>query len=364
MKSCFAIVILYLATALCGLSQNVHTSSNKAMKAYTDGLRDFDFLNFPSAETNFRQAVLIDGKFIEAYLMLGDLFTKQRRFAEAASNYRSVVRIDSLFYKPVFFTLANAEMNSGDYSKALVHYKVYLAQDGMSEKNRHVAEKNVKNCEFAIEAIKNPVPFSPESVGDGINTTDDEYWPSITADGETLIFTKQQRAGDNSLSQQEDFYISVYQNNSWQKAVSAGYPLNTRQNEGAQSLSSDGKYMYFTACDRQGGMGSCDIYYSQMSEGKWSEPVNLRSPVNTSAWESQPSVSADGMTLFHDSTIDIKSTHSHSPIGSKIEGLPVEMNKGRHFISRRIYRFAQVNRFCPGFVGIHSCEPYIFSSKS
>ena len=59
--------------------------------------------------------------------------------------------------------------------------------------------------------------------------------------------------------------------------------------------------MYFTACDRPGGLGSCDIYFSAFNDGKWSEPYNLRSPVNSSHWESQPSISADGKTLFFSS---------------------------------------------------------------
>ena len=74
------------------------------------------------------------------------------------------------------------------------------------------------------------------------------------------------------------------------------------QNEGAQTLSSNGSYMFFTACDRPGGLGSCDIYFSSLNGGKWTEPVNLRSPVNSPSWESQPSISADGKTLFFSSS--------------------------------------------------------------
>jgi hypothetical protein len=59
--------------------------------------------------------------------------------------------------------------------------------------------------------------------------------------------------------------------------------------------------MYFTACDRPGGVGSCDIYFSAFNDGRWSEPYNLRTPVNSSHWESQPSISADGKTLFFSS---------------------------------------------------------------
>ena len=180
-------------------SQGLHTSSNKAIKAYNEGVTAYEYINFSKAEKNFKEAISIDKKFYEAYIMLGDLMVKQKRYAEASLSYKTAVDIDSLFFKPVFFTLANAEMMSGEYSNALIHYNVYLAQEGMSAKNRIVAAKNVKNCEFAINAVKNPVLFNPESVGSGINTTDDEYWPSITADGQTMIFTRQSSTGDNQI---------------------------------------------------------------------------------------------------------------------------------------------------------------------
>lgn len=295
------IVIIYIAVSGDSFSQGLHTNSNKALKIYNEGVVEFDYLNFDNAENYFREAVLIDNKFYEAYLMLGDLQVKRRKFSDAASSYRSAVRIDSLFYKPIFFNMANAEMMSGDYYNALIHFNVYLLQPGMSKKNMISAAKNVINCEFALTSMKNPVPFNPVSVGNAINTSDDEYWPSITADGQTLMFTRQTNTGRGAFgitSQQEDFYISYYSNNSWQKAFNAGYPLNTQQNEGAQTLSSNGNYMYFTACDRPAGLGSCDLYFSSFSDGKWSTPSNLKWPVNTTSWESQPSISSDGNTLF------------------------------------------------------------------
>jgi flagellar motor protein MotB len=302
------IIILFFITSFVftqtGFSQALHTTSNKAVRVYNDGVNAYDFLDFDKAEFYFKEAIAIDNRFYEAYLMLGELMAKLKRFKEAATDYRSAVKIDSLFYKPLFFNLASAEMMSEDYLNALIHFNVYLDQKGMSEKNRKISIKNAKNCEFALNATKNPVPFNPVSAGNTIDTSDDEYWPSITADGMTLMFTRQGRQGVKSAangSVQEDFYISYFSDNSWQKAINAGPPLNTRQNEGAQSLSSNGSYMYFTACDRPEGLGSCDLYFSSFSEGRWSEPSNLKSPVNTSYWESQPSISADGKTLFFSS---------------------------------------------------------------
>jgi outer membrane protein OmpA-like peptidoglycan-associated protein len=280
------------------LGQTLHTNSNKALKSYNDGKMAYDFMDFRNAEVYLKESIRIDKDFYEAYMVLGELMSKLSRFSESSAYYRQAVRIDSLFYKPVFFPLANAEKMSGDYSLALVHYNVYLKQPGISEKNKNLAIKSIKDCQFAVEAIKNPVPFSPVNLGDSINTADDEYWPSITVDGSTFMFTRLITTGRANPRNQEDFYFSRLTNGNWGKAYNAGFPLNTISNEGAQSLSSDGRYMYFTACERPDGMGRCDIYYSEFDGVNWSLPVNVGPPVNSTGWESQPSISANGQMLF------------------------------------------------------------------
>jgi hypothetical protein len=297
-------IFLFCLIPLQVFSQQYHTTSAKALKAYKEGLTAFDYINYGVAEQYFNEALDIDDGFYEVYMMKGELLLKQKRYNEAANNFQTAVRIDSGFYMPVFFNLATAEMMSGDYINALTHYNIYLEQKNTFPRNRELAIKNIKNCEFAIEAMKHPVPFNPESVGKGINTTDDEYWPTITVDGQTLMFTRQARSmnntGRNNMPQ-EDFFISYLSGRTWREALNAGSPLNTFQNEGAQSISSDGSYMYFTACDRSGGLGSCDIFFSAFRDGKWSIPINLKSPVNTTYWESQPSINATGKMLFFSS---------------------------------------------------------------
>ncbi len=295
----FILFFYFLFYFYCdGNAQNLHTISNRALKAYNDGKQTYEFLDLINAEKYLKEAIRIDDKFYEAYMVLGEMMTKQRRFSESADFYKKAVRIDSLYYKPVFFPLANAEMMCGRYSDALSDYNIYLVQPGISEKNKLSALKSLEDCKFAIGSIKNPVPFSPVNLGDSINTADDEYWPSITVDGQIFMFTRQVSAGRPNPKTQEDFYISHLYNGQWSKARNAGYPLNTPQNEGAQTLSSDGRSMYFTACERPDGQGKCDIYYSSFDGKNWILPVNIGPPVNTRAWESQPSISANGRMLF------------------------------------------------------------------
>ncbi len=288
-----------------GFSQAFHSSSNKAIKAYNEGVSLYDYFDYKNAETNFKIAIATDSGFYEAYMVLGELMLKQMRNKEAVLYYNHAVRIDSMYYPPLFFYLAEAEFRTGDYINALIHYRIYLLQNKISEKNRTLALKKVINCEYAINAMKSPVPFNPVSVGSSINSPDDEYWPSITADGQTLMFTRQNKASGSAIGsriEQEDFYVSHLSDNGWTMAINAGAPLNTINNEGAQTISSGGNYMYFTACDRPGGSGSCDLYFSAFDNGKWSVPVNVGSPVNTHYWESQPSISADGRMLFFSSS--------------------------------------------------------------
>ena len=299
------LVILLSVLSVRLYSQGRHTNSNRALKLYNEGASSYDYLNFKEAENSFKEALKLDPSFYEAYMMLGELFLRQKRYQEAKENFRNAVRIDSLFFKPVFFSLATAEMMTGDYSQALGHFNIYLEQKGMSEKNRIIAQKNIKNCEFAIEAVRKPVIFNPVNAGDGINTPEDEYWPSITADGQTMMFTRQTFSGNSSSynsQSQEDFYVSTWSDNKWNTAITAGMPLNTQGNEGAQSLASNGRYMYFAACDRQGAVGSCDIYFSAFNDGRWTQPYNLRAPVNSASWESQPSISSDGKVLYFSSS--------------------------------------------------------------
>jgi outer membrane protein OmpA-like peptidoglycan-associated protein len=136
------------------------------------------------------------------------------------------------------------------------------------------------------------VPFKPVNLGSEINTAADEYLPVATADEATLIFTRK-------INNNEDFYKSNKLNDKWQTAVYLSDQINTPQyNEGAESISQDGKYLFFTGCNRPDGLGRCDIYIAQKKGDDWSKPFDLSPPVNTTGWESQPSISADGKTLY------------------------------------------------------------------
>jgi outer membrane protein OmpA-like peptidoglycan-associated protein len=133
-------------------------------------------------------------------------------------------------------------------------------------------------------------------MGENINTTDLEYLPSVTVDGSKMIFNRR-------INSDEDFYESNKINDVWQKATPVVGKINTNLNEGAQNISQDGQWLIFTGCNYPEGLGSCDLYISYKDKnGQWSEAQNMGRNINTDAWESAPSLSADKRDLYFSST--------------------------------------------------------------
>ncbi len=179
------------------------------------------------------------------------------------------------------------------YDESIEHFEQYLSIESRNKTLIAKAKKLLTTCQFSRKSKGSPVPYEPTNLGDEINTTNSEYLPSLTADESLLIYTQR-------IHGQEDFYISKKVDGKWQK----GKPMddvNTDYNEGAQNISADGKFLVFTACDRRDGYGTCDLYFTEVSNGKWTKPANMGNRINTRKWESQPSLSADGKALYFSS---------------------------------------------------------------
>lgn len=292
-------LLIFLLLLICGLAHaQKHSSSpvKQAQKSYNLANQYISYQLFDKAIAELNQAVTLDQNFAGAYQQLGDLYRKTGNYTAALKSYHKVIQIDPEFHSLTYYGLAESELNTGDYPNAQIHFEKYLKYPGISEAGIKKVNKYIKDCLFSQQAIKNPVSFKPVNIGQGINTSENEYLPVITADEGMIIFTRQ-------TNRNEDFYKSVKRDGNWSKAEFLSKEINTyNYNEGAQCISPDGNYLFFTGCNRPDGAGRCDIYISRREGNGWSKPFNIGPPVNTSGWESQPSISADGRTLYFVST--------------------------------------------------------------
>jgi len=307
MKKYFVLAIVFLLILTCKaqMPPGVYSSTNKkAISFFESALKYYNARNDEKAQEELKKAIEKDPAFIEPHFLLAQIYTEANKLPEAIAEYTKALEINPTFDKKTYFLLANIEVSIGKYSEAKLDYETFLKNKIVNPDSRDLAEFQLNNCNFAIDAMKNPVPFDPKNMGEAINSPLDEYFPAITADDQTFLYTRNNRTDQIPL--QEDFLVSKKINGVWSPATLLGNGINTPGNEGAPSISADGQILFFIACaeidDTYGpnrkGYGSCDIFYSQKVGSNWSRPYNVGPVVNSKYWESQPSFSADGKTLY------------------------------------------------------------------
>lgn len=289
------------------------TKSKKAEKAYYLAMDYAQIYQYEEAYKQLAIAKKEDPAFVEAYTLQANLLMSEAKWAEAIDEFKKAFAINAAFFPSSYYDCAVAELKLGRYADAKKDFETYLAtkRSTASPKTIASAQQGLADCNFAIDALTHPVPFNPLNMGEAVNGPGCEYFPNVTADDATFLFTRNREERDPNtgvpIRTQEDFYISYRdENGKWSVAQNLGTPINTpKENEGAPSLSADGRFLFYAACagyDGYGnglqGFGSCDIFFSQKVNGVWTKPKNVGAPVNGTSWDSQPSFSSDGKTLY------------------------------------------------------------------
>ena len=276
--------------SLCAKAQN--STNKKAQESFEDAQQYIRQNIFDEAIQQLELAVKADPKFQQAYIQLGDIYKRLKNYPIAKEKYQKAIS-SALTEARIYYVLGECELLSGDYLAAKNNFLIF--KDKFTGDNKEFISKTNKfilDCDFATQAIKNPVKYEPINMGFYINSEYRDYFPSLTADNETIIFSR-------VVNGNEDFYTSSKKENEWQKAIPLSNQINTpNYNEGAQSISPDGKYLFFTGCNRPDGIGRCDIYVSRKEGNEWGKAKNLGSVINSDFWEAQPAISPDGNTLY------------------------------------------------------------------
>lgn len=311
----FLLITFYYSPITChwlfgmghaAFSQNLNhlsTSSKKAQKFYLQAYERYQAREYGQARELLDKALSEDDRFAEAWALKGDMAAEQRDAEGAIQGYSKAVQLLPDMDYNLYVILGNLQLMTGRYAEAKANYERYLSYNKGPSNRRWQTEENILRCDFGIHMILHPVPFDPVNLGDSINTIHDEYINAISSDKQTLWFTRRLPTGaivpNSSEAIEEDFYLShLSGDTAWERALNLGPPINTRGNEGAISISPDAQLLFFAACQREDGYGSCDIYWSWKMGDRWSIPRNLGPMVNSETWDSQPSFSSDGKTLY------------------------------------------------------------------
>lgn len=138
------------------------------------------------------------------------------------------------------------------------------------------------------------------NMGWTVNSAKADYGPTIGNVDTILLFTSKRNRHVQSYPPQydEDLFFSVQEYGVWMDAQEFK-TINTSYNEGSACLSKDGKQLFFARCNSPDSYGGCDIFMAEMkADSTWGNVRNLGLMINSTSWDSHPSLSHSGDTLY------------------------------------------------------------------
>jgi hypothetical protein len=185
-----------------------------------------------------------------------------------------------------YFLLAKAYHLNEDLDNAIYYYNRYLPY--VKDKSRiDYVNNQITACELAKISIKNPVAIEVETLEAPINSELSEIYPVISEDESVLIYLEKR---DNT----NIVYYTVKEGGKWMKPVNINNRIGSIGDSYPSSLSSDKTRLYLTVKDYFTSI----ICYSTFADGKWTKMKKLKKPVNSKSWNSQAFESYSGDELY------------------------------------------------------------------
>jgi len=285
--------ILFFALQGTGQSLNLSTKDKKALKYYQEASTLLRRVQYPEAIEPLQKALARDQNFIEAWQALGLSYFKTGQIDEAIKCYEKPIEIDkeSARVPRSYFTLADLYFQKEEYQQAIDFAHLYIENRQNETSNIKALQTIIQNSEYILQAIEAPLPYNIQPLSGKANYFKQQYFPVLTVDQQSLIYTGRNR--------DENIYVSrLGENGEWGMPSPISNNINTDLNEGACTISANGRILIFTSCQGRRGFGSCDLYITYKEGNDWTVPENLGIDVNSSSWDVQPTLSADGRTLY------------------------------------------------------------------
>lgn len=274
-----------------------------------------DIFNFP----NINKTKLYNREDILTRIQRLELSLAERELYNTLRDYVSNFGIENFSANtPMIWKLAKLAEKYGQPGESVLLYKLVLKH---YRKNTDINKVREEFDSLTINEKDNFVPLKqyyelvayrkeidtlrpPQGVlmkmGDWVNSEKADYGPTISNLDYLLLFTSKRNPGLHSIERtyNEDIFFTTKEDGQWMEAQEFK-TINTRYNEGSACLSKDGKNLYFARCNSPDSYGNCDIFEATLkADSIWGNVRNLGTNINTISWDSHPSLSHTGDTLF------------------------------------------------------------------
>ena len=335
MKRFFALMLLIISINNI-YSQNeeseldicVDKISNTQIKKIYAKAKNYKKYDYSKRVSFFKQAIEIDEECILCIWELAKLSFRKRSTDGEELDFpkKYFLILESLcpnYHADLYYYLSLIYYSETNDCKSVEYFNKFL--DFNSENESKLAmnykeqvstiEATLPVAEFYCDFYSKPVSFNPFLLRNVSTVGKNEFLPIISPDNEHIYYTREyeyKALGDVMTSLYQDFSVSKRSdvNQEFDKGEALPPPFNVGSKYGGASISIDNHELYICACLQNGAYMNCDIYttkYEFIEKGEnidtafysWTPLVNLGPNINgPQSWEAQPSLSADGNTLY------------------------------------------------------------------
>lgn len=328
-KICFIIFLLY---SLLGYPQDDNDPcgeiSDPSIQKLYDKAKNHRKYEYKQRISFFKEAIELDE---ECVLCMWDLAKLTFRNAQAKGismefskkYFHLIEKICPEYHADVYYFLSLIYYSETNDCQTVKYFKKFLEFPSLDENklasNYTDQVSSVKLtlpvADFYCEFYSNPVSFNPMLVRNVSTANSNEFLPVISPDNEQIFYTREYEhmaKGDIVPKLFQDFSMSTRDNvnNDFDSGKPLPPPFNVGPQYGGATISINNKELYICVCNQNGAYSNCDIFkttYEFHDKGeivdtvayKWTELENLGPNINgPQSWEAQPSLSADGQTLY------------------------------------------------------------------
>lgn len=330
-KDCIVLFSLLITSPLFAQDEDCGKIKDKKIQKLLNQAND-NKVDLKTQMQYLRDAIALDADCVPCMFELGKRSYKKSMNegvppTSAENLFKKVIQACPAFHTDPYYFLGLIRYNQEDYKGALDYFTRFknfkIENDFQSSADYGDKLRDVKQIlpeiEFYSTFFEKAVVFNPEIVAN-VSSPADEYLPMLSPDNDLLFFTRKidrKNLGDISSRIVEEYSMAERNgmNSPFNEGTKLPPPFNIAgDNFGGSTISVDNKEMIICACKKDNpkhkDYNNCDLYSTKYErimnmntgkyEFKWSALENLGPGINTNdGWEAQPSLSADGKTLYY-----------------------------------------------------------------
>lgn len=276
-------------------------SFNKGMEAYNKH-------DLPNAIRHFQEATRYNERDQRAWYYLGMSCNYSQKWEDAALAFQRLSSLNPNYDYRFYYEASKALIAINKFPEAqwcLNSFMNRMPKNARSTMTEHLIKNRLEYVSKSPE-IRNQEPTTslPDPV-DAVNSDYGDYTPQVNPTGTKLYFTSVRPGGFDYVEDSskmtdygEDIYISTFYGGQWYAPELLPQPINSQGDDFGSAFTGDEQTMVYVRCGDKESVGNCDLYITHLSGTEWTEPVNMGNVINSSDWDSQPTMSADGTRII------------------------------------------------------------------